>query len=395
MFKNKRIVLGVTGGIAAYKAIYMASALRKLGATVETVLTESALKFVTPTSFNGVTGEGVYTDMFENINGEIPHIYLSKADMIIVAPASKNEIAKMANGICDNLLTNAISAATCPVFIAPAMNTHMYLNVFNQENLNKLKKAGYIIIEPTYGNLACGDVGIGKFKEPDDIIDEIKKYFEVLNEKKDDYYKNKNVIVTGGPTISKLDPVRIFTNRSSGKMGEAISNDLIERGANVTYLSYYKPKNESINHIKIETTNDLLDEVKSRISSNDILIMSAAPLDYEFSEYYDEKIKKSEELSFKMKRTPDILKSIKDIKGDLKVIGFAAESENAYENGKKKLIEKGMDIIFINNIKEKSVFGSDENSGILLSKSGDEENVDRMSKREVSKHILDFAERHF
>ena len=387
MFEGKRVVLAVTGGIAAYKSIYLASLLRKKGAIVETILTEAAQKFVTPVSFNGVTGHGVYSDGFQNINDEIPHIYLSKADMIIVAPASKNEIAKLACGMADNLLTSTISATKSPVFIVPAMNTNMYLNPINQENLKKLKEIGYIIIEPVSGNLACGDVGIGKMREPDEIYNFIYDYFKNAE---DDFYSGMNVIVTGGPTISKLDPVRIFTNQSSGKMGERICESLIKRGANVTYISYKKPANEKINHIKIETTEDMLEEIKKRMGDNELLIMSAAPLDYEFESYHDEKIKKGEALTFKMKRTPDILKTIKPDKGDLKVIGFAAESENAYEYGLEKLKNKGMDMIFINNILKDNVFGSEENNGIMISKNGEEKKVPRMDKSLIADVILDF-----
>lgn len=387
MFEGKRVVLAVTGGIAAYKSIYLASLLRKKGAIVETILTEAAQKFVTPVSFNGVTGHGVYSDGFQNINDEIPHIYLSKADMIIVAPASKNEIAKLACGMADNLLTSTISATKSPVFIVPAMNTNMYLNPINQENLRRLKEIGYIIIEPVSGNLACGDVGIGKMREPDEIYNFIYDYFKNVE---DDFYSGMNVIVTGGPTISKLDPVRIFTNQSSGKMGERICESLIKRGANVTYISYKKPANEKINHIKIETTENMLEEIKKRMGDNELLIMSAAPLDYEFESYHDEKIKKGEALTFKMKRTPDILKTIKPDKGDLKVIGFAAESENAYEYGLEKLKNKGMDMIFINNILKDNVFGSEENNGIMISKNGEEKKVPRMDKSLIADAILDF-----
>ena len=387
MFEGKRVVLAVTGGIAAYKSIYLASLLRKKGAIVETILTEAAQEFVTPVSFNGVTGHGVYSDGLQNINDEIPHIYLSKADMIIVAPASKNEIAKLACGMADNLLTSTISATKSPVFIVPAMNTNMYLNPINQENLRRLKEIGYIIIEPVSGNLACGDVGIGKMREPDEIYNFIYDYFKNAE---DDFYSGMNVIVTGGPTISKLDPVRIFTNQSSGKMGERICESLIKRGANVTYISYKKPANEKINHIKIETTEDMLEEIKKRMGDNELLIMSAAPLDYEFESYHDEKIKKGETLTFKMKRTPDILKSIKPDKGELKVIGFAAESENAYEYGLEKLKNKGMDMIFINNILKDNVFGSEENNGIMISKNGEEKKVPRMDKSLIADAILDF-----
>lgn len=390
MLSNKRVVLCVTGGIAAFKSITLVSMLIKKGAKVEVVLTEAALNFVTKKSFEAITHNGIYTDSFESINGEVPHIYLSKADFILIVPATRNEIAKIACGICDNLLTNLVAATKSPVYVAPAMNENMYMDEINLENIEKLRKRGFHIIEPASGYLACGDVGIGRLKEPNEILNEILQSLETP----DDFYKDKKVMVTGGPTISKLDPVRIFTNRSSGKMGEALAGELTKRGAKVTYISYIEPKLTNVKYIHIDTTNEMLEAVRENMKTNDILIMSAAPLDYEFSQYFDEKIKKGNVLKFTMRRTPDILNSIKDEKGDLKVIGFAAESENAYEYGKKKLVDKGMDIIFINNIKEQSVFGGDFNSGKILSKNGDELELGIESKEKIAKHILDFAKSH-
>lgn len=386
MFEGKRVLLGVTGGVAAYKAIEIASRLKKMGALVDVCLTENATEFVTPLAFSGITGREVYIDGFKLHDGRIPHIYLGEADYIIVAPATKNFIAKLRIGICDNLLLNAISASRSKVYIAPAMNTKMYLDKTNLENIDYLKEKGYFFINPDTGLLACNDVGIGKLPSPESILNAIID----LNIE-DPRYSKKKFIVTSGSTLSELDPVRIFTNRSSGKMGLAIAKELKKRGADVIYISRFKPEDEFYKYINIKTTNDMLNAVKSELQNTSAIFMAAAPLDYEFDCYNDEKIKKAESLSFTLKRTPDILKSIKDEKGDLKVIGFAAESENHLEYGKNKLIDKDMDAIVINNIKgDTSAFGSDYNSGLVLTKDGKDLKIDNRSKGEFASKLLDF-----
>lgn len=385
--KDKRVVLGVTGGIAAYKAIEIASILTKSEAMVDVVLTANALKFVTPLSFNSITGRHVYVDAFENYNNLISHIDLSTADLAIIAPATKNFIAKLRVGIADDLLLDAISAFENPVFIAPAMNTKMYLNNTNIENINYLKSIGYNIIEPDTGVLACGTTGIGRLPNPNKIVD-----FIIDSLFKSSFFNGKKVMVTAGPTISQLDPVRIFTNRSSGKMGEAIACELKQRGADVIYISHIEPKEKFFKYIKINSTVDMLSAVKLNMDC-EYLFMNAAPLDYEFEKYHEEKIKKSESLEFKLVRTPDILTSIKEIKGKMKVFGFAAESENFRENAMKKLVEKDMDFIFINNIKgSESAFGSDFNSGILFDKLGHEINLEKMTKRDIARKLVDYVE---
>lgn len=388
MFKDKRVLLGVTGGVAAYKAIEIANRLKKMGALVDVCLTENALHFVTPLAFSSITGRDVYVDGFDMKDGKIPHIYLGQSDYIIVAPATKNFIAKLRAGICDNLLLNAISASEAQTFIAPAMNTKMYLNKINLENIEFLKTLGYYFIEPDTGLLACNDVGIGKLPSPESILNEI-----ISTHRENSRFANKKVIVTSGSTVSQLDPVRIFTNRSSGKMGLAIARELKRRGANVVYISRFKPEDDFYKYIDICTTSDMLEAVKDEIKDSKALYMAAAPLDYEFDSYVEEKIKKSDSLEFKLVRTKDILKTIAPIKGDMKVIGFAAESENHIEYGKEKLVKKDMDFIVINNIKgENSAFGSDRNSGTVLSKDNKKLEIKDTDKNSFARLMIDFVE---
>ena len=388
MFKDKRVLLGVTGGVAAYKAIEIASRLKKMGAYVDVCLTENALHFVTPLAFSSITGRDVYVDGFEMKDGKIPHIYLGEADYIIVAPATKNFIAKLRAGICDNLLLNAISASEAKTFIAPAMNTKMYLDKTNLENIKYLKDLDYYFIEPDTGLLACNDVGIGKLPSPESILNEI-----IANNKQDSLFANKKVVVTSGSTVSQLDPVRIFTNRSSGKMGLAIARELKRRGANVVYISRFKPEDNFYKYTDISTTSDMLEAVKDEIKDSVALFMAAAPLDYEFDSYVEEKIKKSDSLEFKLVRTKDILKTIAPIKGDMKVVGFAAESEKHIEYGKEKLVKKDMGFMVINNIKgENSAFGSDRNSGTVLSKDNKKLEIKDTDKNSFARLMIDFVE---
>lgn len=388
MFQNKRVLLGVTGGVAAYKAIEIASRLKKMGAAVDVCLTENALNFVTPLAFSSITGRDVYVDGFQMKDGRIPHIYLGESDYIIIAPATKNFIAKLRAGICDNLLLNAISASNSNVYIAPAMNTKMYLNETNLENIDYLKSKGYRFIEPESGLLACNDVGIGKLPSPESILNKIIEMNNI-----DSKYLSKKIIVTSGSTVSELDPVRVFTNKSSGKMGLAIAKELKNRGAKVVYISRFKPIDEFEKYISIKTTNDMLEAVKNEMIDSDAIFMAAAPLDYEFENYSQEKIKKSDSLQLTLKRTPDILKTIAPIKKDLKVIGFAAESENHLNYGKEKLKAKDMDAIVINNIKgETSAFGSDYNSGVVLLRDGRDFEIKNTTKNDFSNQLLNIIE---
>ena len=388
MFQNKRVLLGVTGGVAAYKAIEIASRLKKMGAAVDVCLTENAINFVTPLAFSSITGRDVYVDGFQMKDGRIPHIYLGESDYIIVAPATKNFIAKLRAGICDDLLLNAISASNSNVYIAPAMNTKMYLNETNLENIDYLKSKGYRFIEPESGLLACNDVGIGKLPSPESILNKIIEMNNI-----DSKYLSKKIIVTSGSTVSELDPVRVFTNKSSGKMGLAIAKELKNRGAKVVYISRFKPIDEFEKYISIKTTNDMLEAVKNEMIDSYAIFMAAAPLDYEFENYSQEKIKKSDSLQLTLKRTPDILKTIAPIKKDLKVIGFAAESENHLNYGKEKLKAKDMDAIVINNIKgETSAFGSDYNSGVVLLRDGRDFEIKNTTKNDFSNQLLNIIE---
>lgn len=388
MFQNKRVLLGVTGGVAAYKAIEIASRLKKMGAAVDVCLTENALNFVTPLAFSSITGRDVYVDGFQMKDGRIPHIYLGESDYIIIAPATKNFIAKLRAGICDDLLLNAISASNSNVYIAPAMNTKMYLNETNLENIDYLRSKGYRFIEPESGLLACNDVGIGKLPSPESILNKIIEMNNI-----DSKYLSKKIIVTSGSTVSELDPVRVFTNKSSGKMGLAIAKELKNRGAKVVYISRFKPIDEFEKYISIKTTNDMLEAVKNEMIDSDAIFMASAPLDYEFENYSQEKIKKSDSLQLTLKRTPDILKTIAPIKKDLKVIGFAAESENHLNYGKEKLKAKDMDAIVINNIKgETSAFGSDYNSGVVLLRDGRDFEIKNTTKNDFSNQLLNIIE---
>ncbi|MDO5716603.1 MAG: bifunctional phosphopantothenoylcysteine decarboxylase/phosphopantothenate--cysteine ligase CoaBC [Tissierellia bacterium] len=389
MWKNKRVLLGVTGGIAAYKAIHLASQLTKRGAIVDVVFTPAAKQFVTALSFSSITGRGVYEDMFTHINGEIAHIHLSKVDYILMVPATKNEIAKLASGVADNLLLNTIYASKAKIYIAPAMNTTMYTHKTTEDALDTLRSFGYTIIPPVSGILACKEHGIGKLDEPEHILEFIEEHETHL----DGIFKGKNVILTGGPTISKMDPVRIFTNQSSGKMANALGVALKKRGANVSYIGYFEPTFGPEKYIHIETTEEMLEAVKEASKQGDIFIMCAAPLDYAFESYSTQKVKKAGDLVIKLKRTPDILKTLKKEVQEMIVIGFAAETENHMENGMKKLTEKEMDYIIVNDVSSKTMgMGSAMNAGTILHRSGDRKEIHPMNKDCMAEEILEFVE---
>ncbi len=389
MFTKKRVTLCVTGGIACYKSVNLASLLVKNNFLVDVVLTENAKKFVSPLSFSAITGNKVYSDEdFFDPTEDILHIKLANNDAVIVAPATMNTIAKINHGIADNLVTNLVLATKSKVFIVPAMNTNMYYNDATQNNINDLKSKNYNIIEPIEGLLACKTVGKGKMQEPEVIL----KYF--LDSITDNScLANKKVLLTGGPTVSKLDPTRIFTNRSSGKMANALGEVLKNKNAAVDYISYFKPTFNADNYYYIDTTESMLEEISKRINEYDILIMNAAPLDYEFETYYPDKIKKDDSLTFSLKRTPDILSTIKDINKNTIIFGFAAESTNHFENGKNKLKRKGMNLIFVNDIKSsENGMGSSHNSGFLITDKGDSTFIEPDLKINIARVLIDKLE---
>ena len=390
MLKNKVVVVGVTGSIAAYKSAQLVSDLVKEGCEVHVIMTKNALNFINPITFETLTGRKCLVDTFDrNFEYSVTHVSLSqKADIFMIAPASANIIGKIANGIADDMLSTMVMAAKCPVLIAPAMNKYMFMNSVVQENIEKLKRHGYKIISPAVGRLACNDTGIGKLPDVDILIEHIKH--EIANEKD---YKGLKVLVTAGATQESLDPVRYITNHSTGKMGYAIAQAASERGAEVTLVSgeaNIKPP-VFAELIKVKSAEDMFNAVKENLSESDAVIMAAAVADYTPDTYSNEKIKKSDsDMSISLKRTRDILKYAGENKRDKQVIcGFSMETENLLENSRKKLEKKNCDIIAANSIKEKGAgFGTDTNIITLITKDSVYE-LDKMSKYDAANIILD------
>lgn len=389
--ENKRcVVLGVTGGIAVYKALDVISALRKKDVDVRVIMTKSATEFVTPLTFQSMSQNIVTTDMFAEPKAwEIQHISLAKrADVFLVAPATANIIGKVANGIADDMLSTTIMATRAKVVFAPAMNTNMYTNPIVQENIAKLKKLGYEFIEPASGRLACGDEGKGKLAPASDIVE---KVLSELYDKKD--LIGKKVLVTAGPTRANIDPVRFISNRSTGKMGYAIAEEARDRGAEVVLVS--GPTNEvapyGINVIKINTNEEMRSEVLKHFETSNIVIKSAAVADYKAKEYSENKIKKGNgDLEIILTRDNDILKELGEKKSGQILVGFAAESQNVIENAKGKLIKKNLDYIVANDITSKdSGFASNDNRVTIVTREGQELSLEKMSKREVARNLFD------
>lgn len=384
------VVLGVSGGIAAYKALEIVSQLIKKGIEVHVIMTESATKFVTPLSFQSLSQNMVTCDMFTEPKAwEIQHISLAeKADVFLVAPATANIIGKVANGIADDMLSTTIMATKAKVIFAPAMNTNMYNNPIVQDNIRKLKLFGYDFIDAAEGRLACGTSGKGKLESPDVIVDRV---LMELNGKKD--LVNKNVLVTAGPTIAQIDPVRFITNRSTGKMGYAIAKEARNRGANVTLVSgptnLEVPKN--IEFVQISTNEEMRQEVMKRFNDADIVIKSAAVADYKPKNYSEHKIKKgNEDLEISFTRDNDILMELGNNKQKQILVGFAAESQNLKDNAIIKLNKKNLDYIVANDISATDTgFGSEDNKVIILSKTGIEISLDKMSKEKVASNLFD------
>ena len=390
MSKEKCVVIGVTGGIAVYKALDIISALRKKNVDVRVIMTKHAMEFVNPITFQAISQNIVTTDMFEEPKAwEIQHISLAKrADVFLVAPATANIIGKVANGIADDMLSTTIMATKAKVIFAPAMNTNMYENPIVQENIKKLKNLGYEFIEPSSGRLACGDEGRGKLAPVQNIVDITMSN---LYDKKD--LVGKKVLVTAGPTRAEIDPVRFISNHSTGKMGYAIAEEARDRGADVTLIS--GPTNEEppigVNIIKVTTNSEMRDKVLSLYDNSDIVIKSAAVADYKPKEYSNQKIKKGEgSLVIELVRDNDILKELGDKKKNQILVGFAAESQNVVENAKKKIEKKNLDYIVANDITSKDTgFASSDNKVIIITKEGEEFALEKMSKRKVARNLFD------
>lgn len=385
---KKTIVLGVTSSIAAFKSVQLVSDLIKKGYDVEVIMSKNATEFIQPLTFSSLTKHKTYVDTFDReVDYSVEHISLAKrADLFIIAPASANIIAKVAHGLADDMLSTTFLAANCPKLIAPAMNTQMYENPITQDNLAICQKYGMQIIEPETGRLACNDTGKGKLASLSALMDAIEEALET-----DKILAGKKVMITAGPTIEKIDPVRYITNHSSGKMGYAIAKAARNMGAEVTLIS--GPVDlapiSRVHMEYIETTNQLKEVATSLYETQDYIICAAAPADYGVEKTAEHKIKKSEDiLTFNLKKNPDVLKFIGEHKTHQKICGFAAESENAIENGKAKLYKKNCDMIVVNNIlNEGAGFKSDTNIVSILT---DKEQIDydMMSKEELAKVIL-------
>lgn len=390
MLKGKTVLLGVSGGIAAYKAAALASALVKQHAAVEVVMTENATEFITPLTFEQLTGRRVMVDTFDrNFSHQVEHIALAeRTDLVIVAPATANVCAKFAHGLADDMLTTTVLACRCPKLIAPAMNTNMFENPVTQDNLKLLEHYGWEIIPPASGRLACGAVGKGKLPEPEVLLDYVMRFLAMPHD-----LEGKKVLVTAGPTQEALDPVRYLTNHSSGKMGCAIAKMAMLRGADVTLvcgpLSVTPPPFVKI--VNVVSAKDMFDAVTALATKSDLIFKAAAVADYTPAEYNDQKMKKSDnDLSIPLKRTQDILKYLGEHRTDGQVIcGFSMETQNMIENSKRKLQSKNIDMICANNLKtEGAGFGVDTNVITVITKSEVKE-LPLQSKESVANAILD------
>lgn len=390
MIDDKKILLCVSGGIAVYKAVALTSKLVQAGADVRVILSESAAKFVTPLTFQALSRNDVYTDTFDEKNPSvIAHINLADwADLILVAPATANTIAKLATGIADNMLTTTLLAATSPVWIAPAMNVHMYNHPAVTKNIAILADYGYRFIEPSEGYLACGYVGKGRLEEPEKIVELIGRFFQKDSLK----LKGKTVIVTAGPTRERIDPVRFISNHSTGKMGYSLAEAAKNEGAHVVLISgpvQLQPPC-GVELVKVESAEEMFNAVMSVYDQADIVIKTAAVADYRPKNSYDHKIKKVPgDTIIELERTKDILLELGLRKKNQVLVGFAAETDNVEEYAQKKLKAKNADMIVANNVKAAGAgFGTDTNIVTLFKRNGEATQLPLMEKREVADKII-------
>ncbi|RIO70870.1 bifunctional phosphopantothenoylcysteine decarboxylase/phosphopantothenate--cysteine ligase CoaBC [Staphylococcus borealis] len=394
----KHILLAVTGGIAAYKAIGLTSKLTQAGYDVRVMLSEHAQEFVTPLAFQAISRNPVYTNTFKEENPqEIQHVALGDwADAIIIAPATANVIAKLSVGIADDMLTSTLLATETPTFIAPAMNVHMYENKRTQHNINVLAQDGYRFIEPGDGYLACGYVAKGRMEEPLQIVKVINDFFHSQKVKTHSSFKGKHALVTAGPTVEVIDPVRYVSNRSSGKMGYALAEALQKRGAHVTLVTgptqLVDPIGVDVVHI--ESAEDMFEAVTTRFDQQDIVFKAAAVSDYTPMEVLDHKMKKQDgDLAVTFKRTKDILKYLGEHKAHQYLVGFAAETQNIEAYAQDKLKRKNADVIISNNVGDKTIgFKSDDNELTMHFKTNEMINIKRGKKVQLAEQILDELE---
>lgn len=388
MLSGKNVVLGVTGSIAAYKIANLASMLKKLNADVTVLMTENATNFINPITFETLTGNKCLIDTFDrNFQYSVEHVSLAKkADVVLIAPASANVIGKLANGIADDMLTTTVMACDCKKIIAPAMNTRMYKNPIVQDNMDKLARFGYEVISADTGYLACGDEGVGKMPSENVLMQYILRECAC---KKD--MLGKKVLITAGPTMEKIDPVRFISNHSTGKMGYALAKNCMLRGADVTLVSG-KTNLEPpmfVKVINVVSARDMYEAVIDNFDEQDIVIKAAAVADYRPKNPSYEKVKKSDtEMSIDLERTDDILKTLGERKSKQFLCGFSMETENMIENSKKKLEKKHLDMIVANNLKKAGAgFGTDTNIVTIITPDGTKE-LDIMSKDKVAENIV-------
>ena len=392
MLNGKKIALGVTGGIAVYKAVDLVSRLRKQGAEVRVIMTEHAQQFVTPLTFKEISGNKVAVSMWDsNQEFNVEHISLANwADAFVVAPATANILAKMANGIADDLLSTTLLAAQAPIIVCPAMNTGMYQNPITQENIAKLEAHGVTVMPPAVGYLACGVSGPGRLPEPQQIVEFIDDFFA----KKDGDMVGLKVLVTAAGTREPIDPVRFVGNRSSGKMGYAIAQVAAQRGAEVLLVTGPSalaiPAN--VKGVKVETTNEMLEAVMEAYDKMDVVIKAAAVADYRPRDVADQKIKKKTDdaLTVVMDKNPDILKELGARKAHQVLVGFAAETQNLLDNAREKIVKKNLDMIVANDVTAAGAgFNTDTNIVKFLYPSGEVRSLEQMAKTEVANLLLD------
>jgi phosphopantothenoylcysteine decarboxylase/phosphopantothenate--cysteine ligase len=389
MLKGKKIVLGITGGIAAYKSAELTRELIKRGAEVKVIMTANATKFITPLTLQTLSGNPVYTDMFSLIEEyEIGHISLAdEADIIVIAPATANIIGKIASGLADDLLSTTVMATKAPVLICPAMNSNMYTNDIVKENMSKLASSNYFFIESAYGELACGAEGYGRLPPLDEVIEEIESILtesDLIGEK---------ILITAGPTQEPFDPVRYITNYSSGKMGYALATAARRRGAEVTLISGPSslPEPFGVKFFKVSSAIEMRDTVMDNMGDSTVIIKAAAVADFRPATISDDKIKKeSGLLNLHLERNPDIISEVAEKKGDRILVGFAVETENLIENARNKMHKKNMDLIVANDVtRDGAGFQTDTNIVKILDREGQVEELPVLEKIAVADRILD------
>ncbi len=387
---KKKVLVGVTGGIAAYKSCYLVSALVKMGCDVHVLMTDHAKEFVSAMTFETLSHNPVVTNMFRrDREWEVEHVSLAKScEVVVVAPATANFVGKIAHGICDDMLTTTYLASKAPKIICPAMNTAMYEDAVFQSNLKQVISSGATILSPVSGTLACGDVGVGKMVEPDVIAEEVKKALALTLD-----FEGKRVLVTAGATVEDIDGVRFLSNHSSGKMGVAIAERFADRGAEVTLVagSITAKLPDNLKEVcRVSSTHDMFTAVTERAPQMDIVVMAAAPADYTPVTKFDQKVK-SETLTLSLKKTEDIAAAVGRIKSpSAKLVIFSAETENLLQNAKGKLIKKNADLVVANDVTQEGAgFNTDTNVVTLIDREGNVKSYDKMPKIEVADVILD------